>query len=277
MTEHEGYHETTFATAVTHWWESKRRNGSGIGNSQGAGRDGNLAGNTMDGFRDVLIQHLIAAGVAREDIFYGGQFNALPANLPSYFRASKNWDVIVCKNSLFKAKSGEFQANAEPKLIAAIEFKSQSDSIGNNQNNRMEESIGNATDFWASYENKNFIHLTPRPWLGYLFVGKYDDDQIGKSVKIKQPHFPSDLAFANGNSEAAIRAVTAFQGPSYAERYRIFLERMIGKKYYDGACFITSNERIASDVENYRCFYPQLSGAAFIDGLNRHIRAYYPD
>lgn len=272
MTEHEGYHETTFAAAVTHWWESKKRNGTGAKKkSQGAGRDGNLAGNTMDGFRDVLIHHLTEAGVDRKDIFSGGQFAAHPANLPSYFRASKNWDVIVCKNSLFK------KTDAEPKLIAAIEFKSQLDSIGNNQNNRMEESIGNATDFWASYENKNFIHLTPRPWLGYLFVGKYEDDQVGKSVKIKQPHFPSDQAFANGNPDATLRLVTELQGPSYAERYRIFLERMIAKKYYDGACFITSNERIADQAENYRCLFPQLSGAAFIDGLLRHIRAYYPD
>ena len=277
MPEHEEYQETAFATAVSHWWESKRLNGKGISTSQGVGRDSNLAGNTMYGFRDVLIRHLIAAGVAREDIHYGGQFDAIPANLPSYFRASKNWDLIVCKNSLFKAQGDTSRIRDEPKLIAAIEFKSQQDSIGNNQNNRMEESIGNATDFWASYENKNFIHLMPRPWLGYLFIGKYEDDQVGKSVKIKQPHFPSDPAFASENPEAIRGAVTAFQGPSYAERYRIFLERMVGKKLYDGACFITSNERIAGDAENYRCFYPHLSGAAFIDGLTRHIRAYYPD
>lgn len=277
MPEHEGYHESTFVTAVTHWWDSKKKNSKDIGNSQGAGRDGNLAGNTMDGFRAVIIEHLVAAGVAREDIHSGGQFAAIPANLPSYFRASKNWDVVVCKNSLFKSAGGNlFGEPAAPKLIVAIEFKSQQDSIGNNQNNRMEESIGNATDFWASYENKNFIHLTPRPWLGYLFVGKYEDAQVGKSVEIKQPHFPSDPVFAGGRPEA-IQSLIKFQGPSYAERYRIFLERMIAKKFYDGACFITSNERIATEPENYRCFYPQLSGAAFIDGLIRHIRAYYPD
>lgn len=277
MPEHDSYHESTFVSAVTHWWDSKRGNSRDIGKSQGTSRDSNLAGNTMDGFRDVIIEHLLAAGVEREDIHYGGHFTATPANLPSYFRASKNWDVVVCKNSLFKsAGCNLFGVPAAPKLIAAIEFKSQLDSIGNNQNNRMEESIGNATDFWASYENKNFIRLTPRPWLGYLFVGKYEDEEVGASVEIKQPHFPSDLVFAGGNPDA-IQSVVKFQGPSYAERYRIFLERMIAKKYYDGACFITSNERIASDPENYRCFYPALSGAAFIDGLLRHIRAYYAD
>jgi Restriction endonuclease XhoI len=277
MQEHEGYHESVFASAVTHWWESKKKNSAGIGRSQGAGRDGNLAGDTMDGFRKTITEHLVGAGVAREDIHSGGQLDAIPANLPSYFRASKNWDVVVCKNSLFKRARGDTSGPAtEPKLIAAIEFKSQQDSIGKNQNNRIEESIGNAADFWASYENKNFIHLTPRPWLGYLFVGKYEDDQVGKPVEIKQPHFPSDPAFAINGPEA-IQSVVQFQGPSYAERYRIFLERMIAKKYYDGACFITSNERIATESENYQCFYPQLSGAAFIDQLLRHIRAYYPD
>lgn len=276
MTGSAPYHETTFKAAIEHWWNSKRKNTGGVGKSQGGTRDSNLAGDTMDGFRDAIIDHLVRVGVDRADIFSGGHLAAIPANLPSYFRASKNWDVLVCKNSVFKRLSGD-SANTqheEPQLIAAIEFKSQEGSIGNNQNNRMEESIGNAADFWASYENKNFVHLQPRPWLGYLFVGKYDDDKIKNGVKIKQPHFLTDPAFAGNNQAARLNSVT-YSGPSYAERYRIFFERMIAKKYYDGACFITTNEAIRASKENYHCLFAELSGARFLDGLLRHVKAYY--
>src|SRR5690606_32938056 len=109
------------------------------------------------------------------------------------------------------------------KLIAVIEFKSQFESIGNNQNNRIEESIGNAEDFWASYENGNFSRLTPRPWLGYLFVGYYAEGDETKPVKIKQPLIPSDPAFVAGDVNERLTKKEVV-GRSYAERYRIFLE-----------------------------------------------------
>lgn len=266
-----------FSNAVSHWWASKKKNKEGIGAAQAGTRGANLAGNTMDGFRDTIIEKLLEAGVARADIFSGGQVAAIPANLPSYFRASKNWDVIVCKNSLFKKLDGDIPASApEPRLVAAIEFKSQEGSIGNNQNNRLEESIGNASDFWASYENKNFVSLQPRPWLGYLFVGRYDEDDVKKSVEIRQPHFVTDPGFTNSDPQDRTTKVR-YKGPSYAERYRIFLERMIGKKLYDGAGFIVTNEVIKDKVPNHLCPFNDLSGDRFLDLLVRHVKAYYFD
>ena len=267
--------ESLFTEAVRHWWASKEANVQGVTAPQGGTRHSNLRGDTMDGFRDLIIGVLTNLGVAREDIFSGGHFAPVPANLPSYFRASKNWDVIVCKNSRFKTMAEPLAHNASPpQLILAIEFKSQHGSIGNNQNNRIEESIGNATDFWASYENRNFIHLQPRPWLGYLFVGRYDDEDSSRGVEIKQPHFMTDEAFrVAGALELSLPLLHG--GPDYAQRYRIFLERMIAKKYYDGACFISSSERMSGEVPNYRCPFPELSGARFIDALSRHTRAYY--
>ncbi len=266
--------ETVFQNAIQVWWKSKNVNASGIGKSQGGSRDQNLRGDTMDGFRDTIIDHLIAEGVNKEDIFFGKQFSNIASNLPSYFRASKNWDVIICKNSHFKRlKNADLDL---PVLIAAIEFKSQNESIGNNQNNRIEESIGNAHDFWASYENKNFIHLTPRPWLGYLFVGRYAEGDENKGVEVNQPHIPPDPIFL-GRIQDVHKSTVKFIGPSYTERYRIFLERMIAKKLYDGACFLVTHEDIAQSVPNYRVLFPELSGENFLDGLRRHIRAYYFD
>jgi hypothetical protein len=266
--------ETAFQSAVDLWWKKKQSNKEKISASQGGDRDANLRGDTMDGFRDVIIEALLEVGVLREDIFFQPQLSKQASNLPAYFRATKNWDVIVCKNSLFKGLIKE--DSPAPTLLAAIEFKSQEQSIGNNQNNRIEESIGNAHDFWAAYENRNFGRLTPRPWLGYLFVGRYAAGEENKTVQITQPHLRVDRAFA-GPDEDAWRNSIKIQGPSYAERYKIFLERMIAKKLYDGACFLVTHEDIAHNKPNYRVLFDSLSGVAFIDGLRRHIRAYYAD
>jgi len=136
--------------------------------------------------------------------------------------------------------------------------------------------LGNAHDFWASYENKNFIHLTPRPWLGYLFVGRYAEGDETKCVEINQPHIPTDPAFESLHRDGRLSR-TRFKGISYAERYRVFLERMIAKKLYDGACFLVTHEDIAQLIPNYRVLYPELSGEKFLDSLRRHIRGYYFD
>ena len=269
--------ERVFTDAIRHWWSSRAGSVEGVPSPEGGRNSAHLSGKTMNGFRDTITKELMALDVDPDDIFSGGSLSTVPANLPSYFRASKNWDVIVCKNSRFKSVSKVANNDATPpQLILAIEFKSQHGSISNNQNNRIEESIGSAADFWASYENRNFIHLQPRPWLGYLFVGRYDDEELSRGVKIRQPHFLSDEAFRTASFDARS---TRFEhtGPGYAERYRIFLERMIAKKYYDGACFIASNERIQHDSVNYVCPFSELSGSRFIDAMRRHVRAYYPD
>jgi hypothetical protein len=70
-----------------------------------------------------------------------------------------------------------------------------------------------------------------------LFVGYYAEGDETKAVRIKQPIMPSDPAFIVGDPDERFRS-TLVSGYSYAERYRIFLERMLGKKRYDGACFL---------------------------------------
>ena len=231
----------------------------------------------MDGFRSEIRTHLIAAGVSPHDIFSGGHRSALPSNLPSYFRASKNWDLLICKHSLFKRLPIEStQAAPRPQLIAAIEFKSQEGSVGNNQNNRMEESIGSATDFWAAYEHGSFGALQPRPWLGYLFVGRYGEEDIDRGVEIKQPHFLTDPAFDGRNPNDRL-SQTKYLGPSYAYRYRTFLDRVIAKKLYDAGCFIVTQESMRDAEVNHKCLFPDLSGEHFLDLLLRHVKAYYPD
>lgn len=266
--------ESVFQSAIQAWWNSKDKNSSDIKASQGTGRDANLRGDTMDGFRIVIEEFLVSLGVDREDIFYGSYLSPKRSGvLPSYFRATKNWDVVVVKRSHFKRLEAPGRISDPPELVIAIEFKSQYESIGNNQNNRIEESVGSAEDFWCAYEDKLFARIQPRPWLGYLFVGKYTTDSSMTPVVVRQPHFPVDAAF--GDSEGEYVKRLDFKGASYAQRYRIFLERLILKKKYDAACFLVTNEQIRTQSPNYEILFEDFSGESFLMLLEKHIRGYY--
>lgn len=256
-----------FHQAIQHWWASKK--GVVAKKSQGGTRDANLHGKTMDGFAIVIREFLLGLNVKSEHIFSGGHLTSASSILPSYFRPSKNWDIIVLANSHFhSAKRGE----NEPVLYAATEFKSQDKSIGNNQNNRIEESLGNAADFWMTYEHNGFARQLPRPWLGYLFVGKYNPSSDDKPVKIKQPHFPAMPPFRTpGSADLEI-----FDGPSYAQRYQIFLRQSIGSRLYDAGAFIVTDETIANQKINHRIPLPEFGSMNFLRSLKAQILAHYP-
>ncbi|MEO7412155.1 MAG: PaeR7I family type II restriction endonuclease [Opitutaceae bacterium] len=256
-----------FQRAVKHWWSSKKTAKSK--KAQGGTRDVNLHGKTMDGFAAALRDFLVGLGVKPQHIFSGGHLTKTPSLLPSYFRPSKNWDLIVLANSRFHPAKGDA---AGPILYAAVEFKSQDKSIGNNQNNRLEESIGNAHDFWTTYAQDGFERQQPRPWLGYLFVGKYEPASDGKSVRITQPHFLAMPPFRKIGSDSA----EVFAGPSYAERYKIFLKQSIGSRLYDAGAFIVTDESLAAKKPNHRIPLPEFGPANFLRGLKAQILAHYP-
>ncbi len=256
-----------FHKAIRHWWASKKS--VAPKKAQGGTRDSNLHGKTMDGFALAIRDFLIGLNVKPEHIFSGGHLSTSPSILPSYFRPSKNWDLVVLANSRFHSAKGD---KGEPILYAATEFKSQDKSIGNNQNNRLEESLGNATDFWATYEHDGFLRQLPRPWLGYLFVGKYDPSSDGKAVKIKQPHFEAMMPFRTTDSTS----FESFDGPSYAERYKIFMKQSVGSRLYDAGAFIVTDETIAAKKINHRVPLPEFGSANFLRSLKGQILAHYP-
>jgi hypothetical protein len=109
--------------------------------------------------------------------------------------------------------------------IAVVEVKSQVGSFGNNFNNRVEEALGNATDFWAAYKSGIF-KPTSKPWLGYLFMLEEKPKSLIPTKRINLKPYPVD---------------EKFQQLSYAERYELVCQRMVRERLYDGACFITSN------------------------------------
>jgi hypothetical protein len=131
--------------------------------------------------------------------------------LPCYFRPAKDWDLIV---------------RVGRNLLAVIEVKAHVGSFGNNFNNRVEEALGNATDFWAAYREATF-EPSARPWLGYLMMLEHHPSSIRPQKPRKLPHYPMR---------------PEFQGISYAKRYEIFCERLVRERLYDATCFLMSSQ-----------------------------------
>ena len=112
-------------------------------------------------------------------------------------------------------------------LVATVEVKSQVGSFGNNFNNRVEEALGNATDFWAAY-SKGIFQPSQKPWLGYLFMLEEDEKSLRATKQIELTPYKVD---------------EAFQRLSYAKRYELVCERLLRERLYDAACFFTSNAK----------------------------------
>ena len=132
--------------AVQAFWgnrEMARQKQIEAGNVDAGERAGVTAGKNMDGFVALIIDLVKSNGLGHADIHQGRAV----VTLPGYFRPTKLWDLVVIN---------------EGRLIAAVEFKSQvGPSFGNNFNNRTEESLGNATDLWAAYEEGAFKPSEP--------------------------------------------------------------------------------------------------------------------
>ena len=129
--------------------------------------------------------------------------------LPGFFRPTKEWDLVVVKNSI---------------LIAAIEAKSQvGPSFGNNFNNRTEEAMGSAVDFWTAYREGAY-KASPQPFLGYFFMLE-DCEKSAKPVKVREPHFS---------------VFQEFVGASYMRRYELFCRKLVLERHYSAAAFISS-------------------------------------
>lgn len=195
------------------------------------------AGKNMDGFI-ALMHHVVRAnGLASASI----HLKRPVVTLPGYFRPTKLWDVVVMNRG---------------RLIAALEFKSQvGPSFGNNFNNRTEEAIGTAHDFWIAYREGAFGEQ-PRPFLGWLILLE-DAEGSRKSVRDKSPHFPT---------------FKEFEGASYATRYNILCRKLIQEQLYTAASVLMS-PRSASETGEYHELSELTGLRTFITALAGHIAA----
>jgi hypothetical protein len=219
--------------AVTQFWSSRetqaQKQGAKTGVRDAGARAAVTGGSQMDGFVALVRDLLEESGVDRPVVYCERHIELL-----GWFRPEKKWDLLVV---------------VEGCLIAAIEFKSQVGSFGNNFNNRTEEALGSATDLWAAYREGAF-KPSARPWLGYLMLLE-DAPASTRPVKAQEPHF---------------KVFEEFRSASYAGRYEILLTKLVRERLYDAACFLMSD---STDGLNGQYSEPvaELSFTNFVSSL----------
>jgi hypothetical protein len=199
--------------AVEHFWKirsiQKEKQGKSDGQKDAGNRGAVTGGKHADGFVALIGEIVKNAGVTSVDIHI---IEKKKRTLPGYFRPTKEWDLVVL--------SGET-------LVAVVEVKSQVGSFSNNFNNRVEEALGNAADFWAAYAKGGF-KPSSRPWLGYFFMLEEAPESTAKTKKIVIKPFKVD---------------DELQELSYVGRYQELCKRLVRERMYDAACFFISNEK----------------------------------
>lgn len=219
--------------AVAQFWMSRETQAQKQGTKSGIRDSGARAavtgGSQMDGFVALIRDLLEESGIDRPVIYCERSME-----LPGWFRPEKKWDLLVV---------------VEGCLIAAIEFKSQVGSFGNNYNNRTEEAVGSASDLWAAYREGAF-KPSARPWLGYLMLLE-DAPGSTRPVRAQEPHF---------------KVFEEFRAASYSKRYEILLTKLVRERLYDSTCFLMSNSTEGPKGQ-YRKPVPELSFANFTASL----------
>lgn len=221
--------------AVKHYWKTRSRQAKKQGAARGR-KDAGLrtavtGGAQLDGFIALIRDLLVESGLERAHVFLGRKETVLPG----FYRPTKAWDII---------------AVADKRLVACVEIKSHAGpSYGNNFNNRVEEALGNAIDFWKAYEEGSFASLD-RPFLGYIMLLE-DDARSNAPVAVDEPHF-------------SVRK--EFRDASYAQRYQLLCEKLLRERLYDSAAFLMAS-RDAAKTGAYREPSAELAFKVFAANL----------
>lgn len=226
--------------AVETFWKSRS---SGVVNAtQGGTRDAVLGGKNMDGFVEIVCAVVAHCGLAANTV----HVRKSQVILPGFFRATKNWDVLVVHDK---------------RLLGVFEFKSQVGSFGNNFNNRSEEVIGSAADLWVAHHHGAYggvahsrtqiresspsvlnpiFRSDPRPpFLAWLMLLEECEASM-RPVRCDEPHFPVFVEFHNA---------------SYAKRYQILCERLVERQLYSAAAL----ELTPTGANEHRSLSPATS------------------
>jgi hypothetical protein len=159
------------------------------------------------------------------------------ARIGGYFRASKSWD-IVCRDD-------------EGRLSVAIEFKSQVDSYGNNENNRYEEALGSGLDARARYGHAVL--------LGFVLVLCDEEATTRPTTMVHDEIHPE------------------FRRTSHVDRRALFARRLTGFRvnqmpFYDAAAILL----VSRDGAHRHLDDPALDLRTFADRLTHRLNGGAP-
>ncbi len=211
--------------AVTYFWQSGEQaaaNQTARGKKDQGNRARATAGTNMDGFVRLIQKIVVANGLPTQSVFIA---RGAPITIPGFYRATKMWDLLVVNHT----------KNAT-RLVAAVELKSQVGSFGNNFNNRCEEAVGTAVDFWTAFREGAFGN-SPKPFVGYLMLLQ-DCPAVHTSIRVDEQHF---------------KVFDDFRGSSYARRYELLCQRLVKEGLYDASTLLLS-----SDTEGLQGVYSEL-------------------
>ena len=199
-----------------------------------AGTRGQVTGGKqLDGFANLVKEIGLLAGFRENEVFFNTS-----APIPGYYRPQKNWDVTFIKDG---------------HLVAAVELKSQSGSFGNNFNNRTEEVLGVAHDFWKAFHMGDF-GVTEAPWTGYLFFLE-DSESSRKSVALQNSPLPPMQVFNN---------------TCYQKRYEILCEQLVLQRDYTSTALLISEK----DGRTVHDGGKNVSAYSFFSSLYSHLVAH---
>lgn len=197
------------------------------------------SGSNMDGFTAMMIDLVHANGLGHAEIHRTRSVLALPG----FFRPTKEWDILVIQNG---------------RLVAAIEMKSQvGPSFSNNANNRAEEAIGTAHDFWTAYREGAFGAETARPFIGWLVMVEDAPASRCAATREQSRHYP---------------LFPEFRGASYLQRYDLLCQKLVRENLYTAACTVAS-PREAVDTGSYADMSELTSLKSFVAAFAGHVAA----
>jgi Restriction endonuclease XhoI len=205
-------------TAIDTFWGTRNRQQASTGGdgtqAYAGSRGAVVGGGHLNGFIQLIGELLVEGGLPKSCIYL-----KRAAVLPGYFRATKNWDMVVVDSG---------------RLVAVIELKSIIGSTGNNTNNRMEESVGNATDIHTAYREGAFAP-SPAPWVGFVMLVQ-DDPSNHEPVRVAEPHY---------------KVFPEFKNISYVQRYELFCKKIVRERLYDAASLLLTPKPVGRDKATY--------------------------
>lgn len=226
------------SVAVKAFWKTRskqaKKQGKKSKRKDTGSRKSVTGGKHVDGLTDVLVWVLVRNGIPADCIYKSKS----EVQLPGYFRAEKQWDLLVVED-------GE--------LLACVEFKSMVGSFGNNQNNRSEEAVGQGFDFRVATREGAFAK-TSKPWAGYLMLLE-DSPKTQSAVKVKEPHFD---------------VFPEFKDASYEKRFCETFKRLSQEGLFDCCAMIMASPSVAG---KWREPDPQLTMRRFASMLVGHCVA----
>jgi len=233
------YEKTTQAAVKAFWTgrDATRAKQVASGKLDQGERSAVTGGKNMNGFIAMITELVRKNGLKDAEI----HLDRKALTLPGFFRPTKLWDMLVLDRG---------------RLIAALEFKSQvGPSFGNNFNNRAEEAIGTAADFWTAYREGAYGSI-PRPFLGWLMLV---EDAYGSRSPVREapPHFP---------------VMAEFRETSYIRRYHLLCKKLVQEQFYTAACTLASPRSALSDG-SYESESDLTSLNTFVTSLAGHVAA----